>query len=120
ASEFGLQAFLCDLLVPCALFRHFRSDLTLLNLEILEQMNQGIEQNRKCNVPILSSSCTSELSGTHATLLTSSSAGHELMRRLTTHSPTLLGTSPNMVFYLHQSVYKSTRMKPRQSGQKHT
>ncbi|MED6225487.1 hypothetical protein PIB30_094194, partial [Stylosanthes scabra] len=27
--------------------------------------------------------------------------GHELMRRLTTRNPTLLGTSPNMIFHLH-------------------
>ncbi|MED6163041.1 hypothetical protein PIB30_076223 [Stylosanthes scabra] len=48
---------------------------------------------------------TSELSGTHGTLLPSSSAGHQLMRRLTTRNPTLLGTSPNMVFPLVYSLY---------------
>ncbi|MED6193261.1 hypothetical protein PIB30_017652 [Stylosanthes scabra] len=37
------------------------------------------------------------------------------MRRLTTRNPTLLKTSPNMVFHLHQSVYMSTRPKPCQS-----
>ncbi|MED6128461.1 hypothetical protein PIB30_098173 [Stylosanthes scabra] len=47
ASEFGLQAFLHDFLVPRTLFSHFCSDLSLLNPEILEQTNQGIEQNGK-------------------------------------------------------------------------
>ncbi|MED6151120.1 hypothetical protein PIB30_079275 [Stylosanthes scabra] len=37
------------------------------------------------------------------------------MRRLTTRNPTLLGTSPNIIFHLHQSVYVFARMTPRQS-----
>ncbi|MED6125102.1 hypothetical protein PIB30_065336 [Stylosanthes scabra] len=45
--ESGLQAFLRDLLVPRALFSHFRSDCSLLNPETLEQTNQGIERNGK-------------------------------------------------------------------------
>ncbi|MED6108171.1 hypothetical protein PIB30_020944 [Stylosanthes scabra] len=32
------------------------------------------------------------------------SSGHELMRRLTTRNPTLLGTSPHMVFHLHTEL----------------
>ncbi|MED6176169.1 hypothetical protein PIB30_085518 [Stylosanthes scabra] len=46
-TGFGLQAFLRDLLVPRALFSHFRSDLSLLNPKTLEQTNQGIEWNGK-------------------------------------------------------------------------
>ncbi|MED6136998.1 hypothetical protein PIB30_060927 [Stylosanthes scabra] len=46
-TGFDLQAFLRDLLVPRALFSHFRSDLSLLNPETLEQTNQGIERNGK-------------------------------------------------------------------------
>ncbi|MED6190422.1 hypothetical protein PIB30_105809, partial [Stylosanthes scabra] len=46
-TGFGLQAFLCDLLVPGTLFSHFRSDLSLLNPKTLEQTNQGIKRNGK-------------------------------------------------------------------------
>ncbi|MED6125419.1 hypothetical protein PIB30_068379 [Stylosanthes scabra] len=42
-SRFGLQAFLCNLLVPRALFSHFRSELFLLKPETLERTHQGIE-----------------------------------------------------------------------------
>ncbi|MED6215414.1 hypothetical protein PIB30_113408, partial [Stylosanthes scabra] len=45
--SFDLQAFLHDLFDPRALFSHFRSDLSLLKPETLEQTNQGIEQNGK-------------------------------------------------------------------------
>ncbi|MED6183300.1 hypothetical protein PIB30_036661 [Stylosanthes scabra] len=41
-SGFVLQAFLCDLLVPRALFSHFRSELCLSKPEILERTHQGI------------------------------------------------------------------------------
>ncbi|MED6222470.1 hypothetical protein PIB30_064771 [Stylosanthes scabra] len=41
-SEFGLYAFLCDLLVSRALFSHFRSELCLLKPETLEHTHQGI------------------------------------------------------------------------------
>ncbi|MED6213306.1 hypothetical protein PIB30_091899 [Stylosanthes scabra] len=47
ASEFGLQDFLRDPLIPCTLFSHFRSDLSMLNPEILEHTNQRIERNGK-------------------------------------------------------------------------
>ncbi|MED6127731.1 hypothetical protein PIB30_090920 [Stylosanthes scabra] len=43
----GLSAFLCDLLIPRALFSHFRSELCLLKPEILERTHQGIVRNRK-------------------------------------------------------------------------
>ncbi|MED6165515.1 hypothetical protein PIB30_100239, partial [Stylosanthes scabra] len=46
-SGFGLQAFLCDLLVPRALFSHFRPELFLLKPETLERTHQGIVQNGK-------------------------------------------------------------------------
>ncbi|MED6225889.1 hypothetical protein PIB30_097969, partial [Stylosanthes scabra] len=44
---FGLQAFLCDLLVPRALFSHFHFELYLLKPEILERTHQGIVRNEK-------------------------------------------------------------------------
>ncbi|MED6186274.1 hypothetical protein PIB30_065226 [Stylosanthes scabra] len=40
-SGFGLQAFLCDLLVPRALFSHFRFELCPLKSETLERTHKG-------------------------------------------------------------------------------
>ncbi|MED6167806.1 hypothetical protein PIB30_006086 [Stylosanthes scabra] len=46
-SSNGLLGFACDLLVPFALFSHFRSELRPLNPEILEHTYQDIMQNGK-------------------------------------------------------------------------
>ncbi|MED6202678.1 hypothetical protein PIB30_107960, partial [Stylosanthes scabra] len=46
-SGFGLQTFLCDLLVPRAFFTHFRSELCQLKPETLECTHQGIVRNGK-------------------------------------------------------------------------
>ncbi|MED6151140.1 hypothetical protein PIB30_079457, partial [Stylosanthes scabra] len=46
-SGFGLHAFLRDLLVPRALFSHFRSKHCLLKPETLERTYQGILRSRK-------------------------------------------------------------------------
>ncbi|MED6128684.1 hypothetical protein PIB30_100350 [Stylosanthes scabra] len=46
-SRNGLLGFVCDLLVPLALFNHFRSELCLLKLETLECTHQGIVRNGK-------------------------------------------------------------------------
>ncbi|MED6151391.1 hypothetical protein PIB30_082029, partial [Stylosanthes scabra] len=46
-SRNGLLGFVCDLLVPLALFSHFRSELCLLKLETLERTHQGIKWNGK-------------------------------------------------------------------------
>ncbi|MED6211751.1 hypothetical protein PIB30_076652 [Stylosanthes scabra] len=45
-SGFGLQAFLCDLLVPRAFFSHFRFELYPLKLETLERTHQDIDKNK--------------------------------------------------------------------------
>ncbi|MED6141153.1 hypothetical protein PIB30_100486 [Stylosanthes scabra] len=46
-SRNGLLGFVCDLIVPLALFSHFRSKLCLLNPETLEHTHQGIVRNGK-------------------------------------------------------------------------
>ncbi|MED6164885.1 hypothetical protein PIB30_094370, partial [Stylosanthes scabra] len=46
-SRNGLSDFSCDLLIPLALFSHFRSELYLLKTETLERTHQGIVRNRK-------------------------------------------------------------------------
>ncbi|MED6199585.1 hypothetical protein PIB30_077310 [Stylosanthes scabra] len=46
-SGFGLQAFLCDLLVPRTLFSHFRSELCPIKPEILERTHKGTVRNGK-------------------------------------------------------------------------
>ncbi|MED6159300.1 hypothetical protein PIB30_041053 [Stylosanthes scabra] len=46
-SKNGLLHFVCNLLVPLALFSHFRSELCLLKPETLERTHQGIVRNRK-------------------------------------------------------------------------
>ncbi|MED6149982.1 hypothetical protein PIB30_067784 [Stylosanthes scabra] len=46
-SSNGLLGFACNLLVPLALFSHFRSELRLLKPVILERTHQGIVRNRK-------------------------------------------------------------------------
>ncbi|MED6108767.1 hypothetical protein PIB30_027318, partial [Stylosanthes scabra] len=46
-SRNGLLGFACDLLVPLALFSHFRSELRLLKPETLERTHQGIVRNGK-------------------------------------------------------------------------
>ncbi|MED6140070.1 hypothetical protein PIB30_089669 [Stylosanthes scabra] len=46
-SRNGLLGFACNLLIPLALFSHFRSELCLLKPETLERTHQGIVRNGK-------------------------------------------------------------------------
>ncbi|MED6223405.1 hypothetical protein PIB30_073669 [Stylosanthes scabra] len=59
-SRFGLQAFLCDLLVPRALFSHFRFELCLLKPETLERTQQGIVRNATIRAKVAKESVRNE------------------------------------------------------------
>ncbi|MED6173297.1 hypothetical protein PIB30_058037 [Stylosanthes scabra] len=46
-SRISLLGFACDLLIPFAIFSHYRSELRMLRFETLESTYQGIVRNGK-------------------------------------------------------------------------